>query len=175
MAVVNQNLILMVRILIGDISAPQKKSDDFLSQTIITAGLISSTEIQYPQVYVFDLVNLTITPDPVASLDSTFQALVPLKSACILNTSDFTTSLGQAIKVRDGDSAIDTSVGFRGYRDILELGPCRSYEKLLWTLLANGTSPLSVGANFTAVRTPDDVAVGQLESFFNHFTHRPRI
>jgi len=172
MAAVNPNLIFMVRVLIGDLSIPQKKNDTFLSQTIITAGIIASTEIQFSQSYVFDLVNLTITPDPVASLDSAFQALVPLKSACLLNVSDFQKSLGQAIKVRDGDSAIDTSVGFRGFRDILELGPCRSYEKLLWTLLSNGASSLSVGANFTGVRTPDDTPVGQLESFFNHFTHR---
>jgi len=163
----NTDLVTMLRVLTNDLSTPQKRSDTFLRQSIIAAGLISSQEVEYLNVYVFNFDTLSITPDPVISGDSAFQALVPLKAACILNQGDFQTGLGQAIKVRDGDSAIDTSVGFRGFRDIIQLGPCAVYEQLRWRLTASNGAKV-VGAVFSPKRSPVDSPVGQLESFFNH-------
>lgn len=136
----NTDLVLMVRVLISDITAPQTYTDEYIKRVLITAGIMVDAEIPFGYDYSYDINALTISPDPVTSDDSIFMALVPLKSACILTQGEFKQALGQGIKVRDGDSAIDTSVSFRGYRDILELGPCAAYEKLKWSLLASGAS-----------------------------------
>ncbi len=124
------DLVLMVRVLINDLNLPQKNTDTYLQQVIITAGIIADSEIIFPFIYAYDISAITIIPDPVLSGDALFQALVPLKAACIMNQGDFRLALGQGIKVRDGDSAIDTSVSFRGYKDILQFGPCAVYIQL---------------------------------------------
>ncbi len=132
------DLVLMVRVLVSDAASPQTYTDEYLMRVLITAGIMVDAEIPFSYDYAYSISDLTITPDPAINEDSIFMALVPLKAACILTQGEFKQALGQGIKVRDGDSAIDTSVSFRGYRDILELGPCAAYEKLRWSLLASG-------------------------------------
>jgi hypothetical protein len=134
------DLVLMTRVLISDINTPQTYTDTYLERVLVTAGILVDAEMVFVYTYVYDINAITIVPDPVVSEDSDFMALVPLKAACILTQAEFNKALGQGIKVRDGDSAIDTSVSFRGYRDILELGPCAAYEKLKWTMLASGSN-----------------------------------
>jgi hypothetical protein len=134
------DLVLMVRILIGDLPSPQTYTDEYLEQVIIVAGIQVDVEFPFSYTYTYDISAATISPDPIINNDSPFIALIPLKAACILIQGEFKQSLGQGIKVRDGDSAIDTSVSFRGYRDILELGPCAAYQKLKWSLLASGAN-----------------------------------
>ncbi len=134
------DLVLMLRILINDMTLPYTYTDEYLKQVIVVAGFQVDAEFPFPYDYTYDLTNLTITPDPLVVIDASFAALVPLKAACIINQGEFKQALAQGIKVRDGDSAIDTSVSFRGYRDILEIGPCASYERLKWSLLASGAA-----------------------------------
>ncbi len=134
------DLVLMLRIMIGDSATPQTYSDAYLEQVLIAAGIQVESEFPFDYTYVYDISASTIAPDPIVNADYQFQSLVPLKAACILIQGEFRQSLGQGIKVRDGDSAIDTSVSFRGYRDILELGPCKAYEKLKWSLIATGAT-----------------------------------
>ncbi len=140
------DLVLMTRALIGDISTPQTYVDEYIQRVLITAAYQVDAEFVFDYAYVYDIGAVTIVPDPVTNSDFTFIALIPLKAACILNQGEYRAALGQGIKVRDGDSAIDTSVSFKGYRDILELGPCAAYEKLRWSLLAsNGVGGSGVG------------------------------
>ena len=131
------DLVLMTRVLISDITAPQTYSDEYLQRVLITAGIMVDADFVFGYTYVYDISAITIVPDPVTSEDSPFMALIPLKAACIITQGEFKQALGQGIKVRDGDSAIDTSVSFRGYRDILELGPCAAFERLKWSLSAS--------------------------------------
>ncbi len=124
------DLVLMLRVLINDLNVPQKNTDAYLQQVLITAGIIADSEITFPFTYAYDIGAITIIPDPVVKNDALFEALVPLKAACVMTQADFRLALGQGIKVRDGDSAIDTSVSFRGYKDILQFGPCAVYTQL---------------------------------------------
>jgi hypothetical protein len=59
--------------------------------------------------------------------------LVTLKTECLLAKRAHFDAAGKAIRVRDGDTEIDTSVGFGGLRDLTsgEGGPCAEYEKAL--------------------------------------------
>jgi len=164
------DLVLMTRILISDVTAPQTYSDQYLQQLVILAGIQVDSEFTFPYTYTYDISAITISPDPVTSNDSSFMALIPLKAACILTQGEFKQSLGQGIKVRDGDSAIDTSVSFRGYRDILELGPCKSYEKLKWSLIAAGSSGAGVGkAVLGPYRSPNANYSDAISWYYNQF------
>ena len=167
----NTDLTLMVRVLVSDISTPQTYSDEYLERVLIAAGIMVDAECPFSYDYTYDISALTISPDPVTSTDNIFMALVPLKAACILTQGEFKQALGQGIKVRDGDSAIDTSVSFRGYRDILEMGPCAAYEKLKWSLLASGSA--AGGGVGKAVlgphRTPGGNALDTISWYYNQF------
>ena len=168
----NIDLVLMVRVLVSDLNSPQTYTDAYIQQVLITAGIIVDAEIVFPYDYTYDIGVITIVPDPVVNGDALFVALVPLKAACILTQGEFKQALGQGIKVRDGDSAIDTSVSFRGYRDILELGPCASYEKLKWTLLASGTGVGGGGVGkvvFGPYRTPGGSALSTISWYYDQF------
>lgn len=167
------NLVLMLRVLLNDFNAPQKNTDLYLQRVLVTAGIFVNSQIELPKDYVYDIDAVTITPDPLVSEDAISEALIPLKAACIINQGDFQKAIGQGIKVRDGDSAIDTSVGFRGYKDILELGACAAYDKLLWDVQRVDMN--SVGASLNAVlggfRDPDSIRpdLDTISYYFDNF------
>lgn len=162
-------LIVVTRILINDVSTPQSHADAYLQQVLVAAGLMTSVDVELPNDYVFSVENSTITPDPVTSDDTIFRALVPLKAACIIQTGDLQYAVGQGIKVRDGDSMIDTSVKFRGYRDILEMGPCATYEQLKWQVQAASATGGVGGVVLSPYRGPDIIGEDSLSWFFDDF------
>ncbi len=161
------DLVLMVRVLVSDINLPQTYTDEYLQRVLVTAGIMVDADIPFGTTYAYDMSLITISPDPVGLNDSAFMSLVPLKAACILTVGEFKSALGQGIKVRDGDSAIDTSVSFRGYRDILELGPCKSYEKLRWALMASGGIGKAVLGPY---RTPGGSALSTISWYYDQFS-----
>lgn len=168
------DLVLMTRVLINDLNVPQKNTDSYLQQVLVTAGILSDSEIEFLVDYTYSVSGSTITPDPIAQVDIVFQALVPLKAACIVTQGEFRLALQQGIKVRDGDSSIDTSVGFRGYRDILSLGPCAVYERLKWDIQSgrsDGQSAAIIGsAVMSPFRGPDVQAnISTINLFFDSF------
>ena len=59
--------------------------------------------------------------------------LVLLKSECLLAKRNYFDAAGKAIRVRDGDTEIDTSVGFAGLQGLVtgEGGPCFEYKEAL--------------------------------------------
>jgi len=59
--------------------------------------------------------------------------LILLKTECLLAKRSQFDAAGKAIRVRDGDTEIDTSVGFGGLKDLTEGkgGPCAAYELAL--------------------------------------------
>lgn len=163
------DLVLMVRVIIGDLNFPQKNTDEYLKRVLITAGILAVNDIDLSQDYVFDISNITIIPDPVLTGDILAQALLPLKASCLLNQSSFTVALGQGISVRDGDTQINTSVSFGGYKDILQLGPCKSYELLLNKLNA-ASSSLVGGAVLGAYRGPNNSPLDSVAWFYDQIS-----
>ena len=132
----DDTLVLMVRHLINDYSAPYRYDDDRLKEAIVIGGLITSQDYSYTVSYTFDLANTTISPDPTdtSTYDAEAIALFSLKASCILSTNDFQASVRDGVRVQDGDDEIDTSGQFKGHAELVKLGPCKSYEKLLETL-----------------------------------------
>ncbi len=67
------------------------------------------------------------------TLPETLFNLVSLKTECLLAKRAHFDAAGKAIRVRDGDTEIDTSVGFAGLRDLTagNGGPCAEYTSML--------------------------------------------
>lgn len=134
MGVWQSSLTLMVRNLIDDFGNSPTFTDDRIQQAIVVAGLIASNEYNFSAGYTFDLENIDISPDPAASAtsDPLAIALFTLKAACLLDTNKYQKAASNGgVLIVDGDTEIDTSKGFKGYADIITLGPCASYEKLI--------------------------------------------
>jgi hypothetical protein len=129
-------LIPMVRNLIGDLSDTPTYEDERIEQAIVTAGLIVSQEYPFQTTYTFDFSTPDLIPDPTETdtLDNAAVALFSLKAACILSMNSYQLAVGRGIRVRDGDSEVDTTGSFKGYADIIANGPCASYTKLLLSL-----------------------------------------
>lgn len=168
------DMVVMLRVLVGDLITPPKNTDTYLRKLLITAGILTANDIDLVNDYIFDISNITIVPDPVTIGDIRVQALLPLKAACIMNQADFRVSLSQGIRVRDGDSALDTSVGFSGFADILKLGPCAAYSKLVNQLSA-ASSSLVGGAVLGAYRAPNDSAIETVSWFYDQISERVNI
>lgn len=162
---------MMVRALTNDLGTPQKNSDAYIQMALVSAGILVNLDVDLPYTYSFSVSGITISPDPIDSNDTMSQALFPLKAACILDTGNFQKAVGQGIRVRDGDSAIDTSVSFRGYRDILELGACAAYEKLKKHIVLNAGVGANVGAIISPHRNIDDNPVADIQLFYDSFVH----
>lgn len=169
------DMVLMVRVLTNDMSAPQRNTDTYIQQVLVTAGILVDNELEFAVDYTYDITGPTISPDPISGQDIIFQSLVSLKAACLLVQGDFQLAVKQGIKVRDGDSMVDTSVGFRGYKDIIELGPCAAYERVKWDIQsgkASGQTAEFIGA---AVMTPNrapntDALVSSVGLFFDRLS-----
>ncbi|TXT66135.1 MAG: hypothetical protein BAJALOKI3v1_50135 [Promethearchaeota archaeon] len=121
----------MVRHLINDLSSTKDYEDARIQEGLVVAGIIVSQDYDYTYSYTFDVDNVSISPDPVSNSDYPTIALITLKAACILDIGKYRDAAGDGISVKDGDTQIDLSKSFAGYRDIIKSGPCSSYQKLL--------------------------------------------
>lgn len=127
-------LVPMVRTLIGDDIEPSKFADSRIAQAIVVAGLLVSKDYKLAQDYSFDFSVPDISPDPLSINDTDAIALFGLKAACMLNLNSYQAAVSTGIRVRDGDSEVDTTGGFKGFSDIINLGPCAAYSRLLASL-----------------------------------------
>jgi hypothetical protein len=161
------DLVIILRVIINDVFSPQKYTDSYLQTVLVAAGILAENDIKFSVDYNFDISNIEITPDPFVIQDGAAQAILSLKAACLLTQAEFKAALGQGIRIRDGDSVIDTSVSFRGYRDILEKGPCDSYEKLKKQI--NSSNIDAFGAVISPYRGPDQIGFREVSLFFDQF------
>lgn len=124
----------IVRHLIDDLDENNPRySDNRIQQAIVIAGLMSAQEFPFSVTYSFDVEGPDILPDPGATetYDGQAVALFTLKAACILDVNRYQNRVGTGVKVTEGDASVDLTTGFKGYVDIITLGPCASYTKLL--------------------------------------------
>jgi hypothetical protein len=126
-------MVTMVKSLIGDLNQSCDCDDTRIIDAILTSGIITSALFEFDQDYTFDLVYKTITPDftEPTYYDKNAIALIALRTACQLNIADYQQAARDGIKVKDGDSSVDTTGSFGGYKDILQMGSCAAFAKLL--------------------------------------------
>jgi len=129
----NTALPIMVRSLIGDFGSTETYTDERLNIAIAVAAIMVQQELSVGNSYIVDVETPCIEPDPTDSdtLDYEAIALFTLKAACILSVNNYQSAIGRGIKVTDWNSSVDTTGRFSGYKDIISLGPCASYQKIL--------------------------------------------
>ena len=165
-------LVTMVRHLVNDLGGNNEFDDDRLKNSIVVSGLLVSQEFKFSQSYTFDLDTPDISPDPTKTntYDGEAIALLTLRSACMLDVGRYQNAVANGVRIRDGDSEVETTGAFRGYNDILNKGPCASYQNMVKRIQHDNS--MKVGK---AVMTPfthedrHDTIVSSVEEFFNGF------
>lgn len=138
------DMVLMVRSLIGDMVEPFKYSDERIGTSIVTGGILSTTEYNgFANIYTFTFSPDSITPDPTS--EPIAMALFSLKAACLLSINNYQAGIGRNVAIKDGTSSVDLKGSFQGYKDILTLGPCGAYDKLIASLERNTVMSGNVG------------------------------
>ena len=123
---------IIVRTWINDLSDTPTYEDDRLQQVLVVSAQYVNREINFTNDYEVNLTNLTITPDPTTGTrDEDFIGFVTLKAACFLDQSTFRTkAANEGIRAGLGEASIDVRGNLRGYKEILDVGPCYMYDKL---------------------------------------------
>lgn len=148
---------LIVRTLINDLGDTPTYSDDRIKQLVVVAARYVLNEIPFSTQYNLDIINNSISPDPSAdtSRDVYFVSFVALKSACLLDQSTFRTkAVSEGICTALGPANLSVAGNLSGYKTLLEVGPCKTYEQTRLEYVAGNTqiiravlSPF-VGNNF---------------------------
>ena len=124
---------LITRVWINDLTDSPTYTDYRIQQVVAVAAQNVIREVSLSTDYTIDVVNLSITPDPAATAtrDNDFIAFTALKSACILDQSTFRTkAVNEGIKTNLASASIQVQGNLRGYKVLLDQGPCAIYEKL---------------------------------------------
>lgn len=125
-----EEIVIMLRYLIGDLGSEPVYSDLRLAQTLLVAAKYVQLDINMSQTYTINASQLKITPNPttLSPPDIAFMNFMVLKAACILDT----VSLRAAAKTGGlvaqlGPAKLDTSKYIEGFRIVMENGPCNTY------------------------------------------------
>ena len=114
----------IVRGLIKDFGSPPLYSDERLKELICTGAAFVLMEVDFDIVYTVNLSSFTISPDP----DADFQALVSLKTACIIATGEFRDAARNSVSVKDGPATIDMKERGKLMKDVAKWA-CDAYNK----------------------------------------------
>ena len=126
-----KEIVSIVRILINDINQPYSYSDQRLYQTIAVAAKYVQFEVVLDRSYEVNVVKPEITPDPTIYNDSIFVSLVGLKTACILDQSNFRTKASlEGIRAALGPAQLSVAGSLTGWQSIIDHGPCKLYSNL---------------------------------------------
>ncbi len=123
----------MLRILINDVEeATWEYSDDRLMQTLVVAAQLVNQEIDFDTTYTINVPLVTLTPDPTTGvIDDAFTNFMVLKAACFMDQSAFRTKAAVAgLKAKCGPAVLETVEHLRGFKDLINFGPCKAYTTL---------------------------------------------
>jgi len=152
-------MINVARTQIDDWGTTQVYSDDDLKRKLFVAAQqiywMATPVAPFDYTYEFtmpsgDVSTWDITPDPIyTSKDDEFVLLWSMKFLCDQVKYGMVKSAGNAIKIKDGDSSIDTSAGLGGYKELLanDNGPCELFSQA-WTNYTTGNFNAQFYSNF---------------------------
>jgi len=126
-------MINMLRILIDDnpYQGTYVYSDPRLREILVTAAMYACQEVNFVTTYTIDVINSTISPDPYTLADKIFLNMVVMKAACIIDHGNFRQkAFTSGLEAKCGPATMKTLEHLKGFKDLLELGPCGIYEKL---------------------------------------------
>lgn len=122
------NMVPIVRGLIFDLNTPYTYSCTRLKELICVAAVLTIQEVDFSTSYTINLGAVSITPDPSDAGDEDFEALVSLKTACLISQGEHREAAKKAISVKDGPSFVDTKDKAK-HLGVLAEGACSAYAK----------------------------------------------
>jgi hypothetical protein len=148
---------IIIRNLIGDLGSPPTYSDDRIEQLTVVSAQYVLIDANLDRNYNVNVVSREIDPDPSDPKirDIIFIGLTAMKAACLLDLSTFRTkAAGEGLRAALGPASLSITGTLSGYKDILNMGPCKLYDQLIMdhnignaTAIAAILSPF-VGNNF---------------------------
>ena len=124
-----QDVIPMIRVLIGDMLSPYTYSDDDLRKISLTAANMVFAELSFTYTYTVDFTTSSISPDPKPLSDGKWvMSFIALKSACLITSTESRQASKRAVKWTDGPSSLDTQGGSKDLAD-LSKRMCDDYVK----------------------------------------------
>ena len=148
----------VLRVLVDDLGTTQSFTDLILVKKLVAAAMKLIVVADWTVAYATvaddgDGTNWDITPDPTTSVggadDKDFVGLLLLRAQCDHIKQKYISSATNAIRVRDGSTAVDTSVGGGSFKGLLERGsPCEDYETALRDYQAGNGGAYRVLGNF---------------------------
>lgn len=141
----NEDLVIMLRAEIGDLSSTSY-TDDRLIQVLVYAAYTVYQSATFVNPYVINIANLSITPDPIAINDYDFSVLTVYKAACIVLTGEAKEKGSKAISIKDGPSFFDNRNAGSNLM-VLAKTACETYNNLLsnYQLAGSSQNGLSIG------------------------------
>ena len=125
-------LVTSLRVIIGDMDSVS--FTDARLQTILAVGATYvNSEINWAVTYTMDICDPSISPDPTltATLNEDFSNFTVLKAACLLNLGELRTAAIKAgIEAKCGPAVLKTGKHSDGFKQLIEVGPCKMYEDL---------------------------------------------
>jgi len=124
----------------NDWGTPQRNSDTAIKRKLVVAGSqlyqMALPIAPFDCAYTFTVDAGSgdawdITPDPIYGCkDDDYVNLWLLKSMCEESRQGMMSAASNGIKIKDGDSSIDTSASFGGYETLLDSkgGPCMAFK-----------------------------------------------
>lgn len=141
---------IIVRTLINDLGENPTYSTDRLLQTIAVAATYVQFDVVLDHQYDVNVETQSITPDPTDDRDEIFISLVSLKTACIIDQSNFRTkAVMEGIRAALGPAQLSLNGSLSGWKEILQHGPCALYAGLVehWDV-SNATAIAAVLSPF---------------------------
>lgn len=123
---------IIVRTLINDLSETPTYSEDRLLQLIVVAAKYVQFDVSLDHSYIVDVVNPSISPDPTLDDDSIFISLVGLKAACLVDQGTLRTKAAlEGIRAALGPAQLSIAGSLAGFNLIIDKGPCAAYDELV--------------------------------------------
>jgi hypothetical protein len=124
-------LTIITRTLVNDLDFPTEFSDARIQQVLTVSARYVQFDVNLDNTYSIDVLNNTITPDPVSNNDSIFTSLVCLKAACIIDQGTFRTKAAlEGIRTALGSANLSFGGSLTGWQSIIDHGACALYQEL---------------------------------------------
>ena len=124
-------MVLMFRVLINDMTSTPTYTDQRLEQILAVAALYVVQDITFDNTYTISIIPVSISPDPVEANDSAFMNFVILRAACIADQGLLRSkALISGLKARCGPAVLETMGHLDGFKELITIGPCAAYDKL---------------------------------------------
>jgi len=122
------DMVTMLRGLINDMSEPYTYEDGRLETLLALSAVFVMQEVDFSAAYTINIATPSISPDPVDNNDVDFQALVCLRTACMITSGEFKVDAAKGVAIKDGPSSIDLSGRIKAREQVAKQN-CDNYER----------------------------------------------